>query len=256
MPDYKNIKYEFSNGVARIVFNRPPLNILNIEMMKEINQVLEGLVGNSDLKLIVFSAEHKAFSVGVDVSEHIGEKGVEMIQSFHKIFRMMIKVGKPTLSVVNGACLGGGCEVALFCDMVIARDDAKFGQPEIQVGVFPPIACIILPKIIPQKKALELLLTGKTIKAPEAESLGLINKVVPADQLEDEVNTLINKITDLSAPVLGLTRKAAMVRYDKEFMDYLNEVEGLYLNKLMLTKDANEGLKAFLEKRKPEWKNK
>lgn len=256
MTDYKHIKYELANGVARIIFNRPPLNILNIEMMKEINKALEGLLDEKSLKLIVFSAEHKAFSAGVDVAEHIGEKGIEMIKNFDDIFRLMIKVGKPTLAVVNGACLGGGCEIALFCDMVIASENTKFGQPEIQVGVFPPIACMILPQIISQKKALEMVLTGTLIPAKEAEALGLINKAVPPEQLETEVNNLIGKIIVLSAPILALTRKVALIRYHKECIDYLTEIEVFYFDQLMKTEDANEGLKAFMEKRKPQWKNK
>ena len=256
MPEYKNIRYELTDGVAKITFNRPPLNILNIEMMKEITTVLEGLVGDNNLKLVVVTAVPKAFSAGVDISEHMGEKGAEMIQVFHNIFRLMIKVGKPTLAIVNGACLGGGCEIALFCDMVIASEGAKFGQPEIQVGVFPPIACVILPKIIAQKKALELLLTGCLIPAKDAELIGLVNKTVPAEQLEAEAKTLIGKIIALSAPVLSLTRQAALGRYHKEFLDYLPEVEKLYLEQLMKTEDATEGLKAFTEKRKPVWKNK
>jgi cyclohexa-1,5-dienecarbonyl-CoA hydratase len=256
MPDYKHIKFELNNDIARIIFNRPPLNILNIEMMKEITTALGGLVGNNNLKLVVVTAVPKAFSAGVDISEHMGEKGAEMIQVFHNIFRLMIKVGKPTLAIVNGACLGGGCEIALFCDMVIASEGVKFGQPEIQVGVFPPIACMVLPRIISQKKALELLLTGCLIPAQEAERAGLINRVVPAEQLEAETNTFISKITALSAPVLSLTRQAALGRYHKEFLDYLPEVEKLYLEQLMKTEDATEGLKAFMEKRKPVWKNK
>jgi cyclohexa-1,5-dienecarbonyl-CoA hydratase len=256
MTEYKNVKLQVSNGVARIILNRPPLNILNIEMMKEINQILEELAKDSNLKLIVFSGEHKAFSAGVDVSEHMGDKCTEMIQVFHNIFRLLVKAGKPTLAIVHGSCLGGGCEVALFCDMIIAREDAKFGQPEIQVGVFPPIACIALPQIIPQKKALQFLLTGSIISAKEAESMGLVNKVVPAEQLEAESNKLIGQISNLSASVLALTKKASLLRYNKEFIDYLNEVEGIYLNQLMKTEDANEGLNAFLNKRKPEWKSK
>ncbi|MBI4834247.1 MAG: enoyl-CoA hydratase/isomerase family protein [Planctomycetes bacterium] len=255
MTEYKNIRFEFAEGVARIIFNRPPLNILNIEMMKEINQALEGLVEEKDLRLIVFCAEHKAFSAGVDVGEHMGDSAAEMIKIFHQIFRFMVKINKPSLALVYGSCLGGGCEVALFCDMILARDDAKFGQPEIQVGVFPPVACVALPKIINQKKALELLLTGSIISAAEAEKLGLVNKVFPADQFEAESNKLIGKVASLSAPVLKFTRKAAMGRSDKEFLNHLEEVENIYLNSLMLTKDANEGLKAFMEKRKPEWKN-
>lgn len=256
MVEYKNIKFTLSDNIARITLNHPPLNILNIEMMKEINKALEGLLEEKSLKLVVFDAENKAFCAGVDVSEHIGATAVEMIKTFHQIFKNLIKINLPTLAVVNGAALGGGCELAIFCDFIIASETAKFGQPEIQVGVFPPIACMLLPRIIPQAKAMELLLTGCLINAQQAENIGLINKCVPQDKIKEEEITFINKITGSSSVVLGYTKSVALKRQQKEFIDYLAEVEDIYLNRLMKTEDANEGLKAFLEKRKPVWKNK
>ncbi|MBI5779140.1 MAG: enoyl-CoA hydratase/isomerase family protein [Planctomycetes bacterium] len=261
--EYKHIKYQFSDGVARITLNHPPLNVLNIAMMKEINGVLEGLAkeqylpdGKAGLKLLVFDAEGKAFCAGVDVSEHIGSTAIEMIKDFHQIFRNLIAINKPTLAVVQGAALGGGCELAIFCDFIIAAETAKFGQPEIQVGVFPPIACMLLPRIIPQAKAMELLLTGVVIGAPEALSIGLINKSVPVDKLKEEENNFTSKITNLSAVVLGYTKLAALKQQQSAFLEYLTEVENIYLNQLMKTEDAQEGLNAFLSKRKPVWKNK
>lgn len=254
--EYKNIIFEKTDTIARITLNRPPLNILNIETMKEIVSALESLIDEKTIRLVVLAAKGKAFSAGVDVSEHMGEKTVEMIKAFHDIFRSMIKLNKPTIAVVNGAAAGGGCELVTFCDFIIASDQSKFGQPEIQVGVFPPIACIIFPKIIPEKKAMELLLSGCLIAAPEAERIGLINKCVPVDKLEEEANKFIEKLVGLSAAVLGCTKKAALTRFNKEFLDYLTEVEDIYFNQLMKTEDATEGLKAFMEKRKPEWKNK
>jgi cyclohexa-1,5-dienecarbonyl-CoA hydratase len=256
MTDYKNIILEKVDAVVRITLNRPPLNVLNIGAMKEITAALDGLVNDNTIKMVVFLANGKAFSAGVDVSEHMGNQAAEMIKSFHDIFRAMIKLNKPTLAVVNGSAIGGGCELVTFCDFIIASETSKFGQPEIQVGVLPPIACIIFPKIISQKKALELLLSGALIAAPEAEQIGLINKSVPVDKLDEEAAKFINKFTGLSSVVLAHTRQAALGRFNKEFLDYLAEVEDNYLNKLMKTEDANEGLKAFLEKRKPEWKNK
>jgi cyclohexa-1,5-dienecarbonyl-CoA hydratase len=254
--DYKNIKYQFADGVARITLNHPSLNVLNIAMMKEINGVLEGLVNEQNLKLLIFDAEGKAFCAGVDVSEHMGSTAIEMIKDFHQIFRNLIAINKPTLSVVQGAALGGGCELAIFCDFIIAVETAKFGQPEIQVGVFPPIACMLLPRIIPQAKAMELLLTGAVIGAPEALSIGLINKSVPVDKLKEEEKNFTSKITNLSAVVLKYTKLASLKQQQESFLKYLAEVEDIYLNQLMKTEDAQEGLNAFLAKRKPVWKNK
>ena len=254
--EYKNIKYQFADGVARITLNHPPLNVLNIAMMKEINGVLEGLVNEQNLKLLIFDAEGKAFCAGVDVSEHIGSTAIEMIKIFHQIFRNLIALNKPTLAVVQGAALGGGCELAIFCDFIIAVETAKFGQPEIQVGVFPPIACMLLPRIIPQVRAMELLLTGAVIGAPEALSIGLINKSVPVDKLKEEEHNFTSKITNLSAVVLRYTKLAALKQQQESFLKYLTEVEEIYLNQLMKTEDAQEGLNAFLAKRKAVWKNK
>jgi len=251
--NFKHISFEVKEGIARITLNRPPLNILNIEMMKEINKALEGLQ-KEKLKLVVFAASGKAFSAGVDVAEHTAEKVKEMITVFHKIFRLLASLRCPTLAIVDGAALGGGCELATFCDFVLASKRANFGQPEIKVGVFPPIAAIIFPKLISQKKALELLLTGETIDAQEAWRLGLVNKVVPAEELDKEVDLFIQSLKEKSAAVLGLTKRAVLESLNLGFEAGLKKVEKLYLEELMGTEDAHEGLKAFLEKRAPQWK--
>ena len=162
----------------------------------------------------------------------------------------------PSLAVVNGSALGGGCELALYCDMVIATEKAKFGQPEIQVGVFPPIAALILPRIIGRKKAMELILTGETISAREALAMGLINEVVSEASLAEAVNGWIEKFKKLSGIVLKLTKEAVLSGLNDDMDKGLTVIEKIYLDHLMKTQDANEGLRAFLEKRKPTWKNK
>lgn len=250
---YQHIQSEVKEGIAIITLNREPLNVLNIAMMKEINQVLDSLK-EAKIKLLLFKAKGKAFSAGVDVGEHLGDQVAEMIEVFHGIFRRLDALPALSIASVQGAALGGGCELALYCDLVVASEKAKFGQPEIQVGVFPPIAALILPRIAGRKKALELILSGETIGAQEALSLGLINKVVPPDTLEEEFQKFCAKFTPLSGLVLSLTKKA----FNAGLMDpsdrCLKEIEKIYLQELMKTKDAQEGLKAFLEKRKPVWK--
>jgi cyclohexa-1,5-dienecarbonyl-CoA hydratase len=178
-----------------------------------------------------------------------------MIEAFHRMFRLMDRLGVPSLAVVHGSALGGGCELALYCDMVIATEKAKFGQPEIQVGVFPPIAALILPRIIGRKKAMELILAGDTISAQEALGLGLINKVVPEASLAQEVEAFIGKFTKLSGIILKLTKEAALAGLNDDLDQGLRTIEKIYLEKVMKTHDAMEGLTAFLEKRKPTWKN-
>jgi cyclohexa-1,5-dienecarbonyl-CoA hydratase len=172
------------------------------------------------------------------------------------MFRLMDGLKVPSLAVVNGSALGGGCELALYCDMVIATEKAKFGQPEIQVGVFPPIAALILPRIIGRKKAMELILTGETISAREALAMGLINEVVSEASLAEAVNGWIEKFKKLSGIVLKLTKEAVLSGLNDDMDKGLTVIEKIYLDHLMKTQDANEGLRAFLEKRKPTWKNK
>jgi len=252
---FKYIQTELKDGVAFLTLNRAPLNVFNIEMMEEINHYLEGLKKEKSLKLLVIQAAGKAFSAGVDVGEHLGDLVYKMIEVFHRMFRLMDELKVPSIAVVNGSALGGGCELALYCDMVIATERAKFGQPEIQVGVFPPIAALIFPRMIGRKKAMELILSGETINAQEALAMGLINKVVPEGSLAEEVNGFIEKFKRLSGVVLKLAKEATLAGLNDDIDQGLKAIEKIYLDQLMKSHDAIEGLKAFLEKRKPTWKD-
>jgi cyclohexa-1,5-dienecarbonyl-CoA hydratase len=251
--NYQFIEMEINAGIATILLNREPLNVLNIAMMKEINNALDSLK-EKNFKLLLFKAKGRAFSAGVDVGEHLGDQVEEMIEVFHGIFRRMDALPAVSVSAVQGAALGGGCELALYCDLVLAADKAKFGQPEIQVGVFPPIAALILPRITGRKKALELVLSGETISAQEALALGLINKVVPLENLDEELEKFCGKFLSQSGLVLALTKKAFQAGLLDRQDQGLTAIEKIYLQELMKTQDAEEGLKAFLEKRKPVWK--
>jgi cyclohexa-1,5-dienecarbonyl-CoA hydratase len=251
----KHIQTELKDGVATLTLSRAPVNVLNIEMMEEINTFFEGLLKEKSLKLLVIQAVGKAFSAGVDVGEHLGDLADKMIEVFDKIFRLMDALKVPSIAVVNGAALGGGCELALYCDMVIATEKAKFGQPEIQVGVFPPIAALVFPRMIGRKKALELILSGDVIGAQEALSLGLINRIVPETSLAEEANGFIEKFKKLSGIVLKLTKEATLAGLNDDMDKGLKAIEKIYLDRLMKTHDAMEGLKAFLDKRKPTWKD-
>jgi cyclohexa-1,5-dienecarbonyl-CoA hydratase len=251
----KHIQTELKDGVATLTLNRAPLNVLNIEMMEEINTYFEELMKEKALKLLVIQAAGKAFSAGVDVGEHLGDLVYKMIEVFHKMFRSMDRLKVPSIAVVNGSALGGGCELALYCDMVIATERAKFGQPEIQVGVFPPIAALAFPRMIGRKKAMELVLLGETINAQEAYAFGLVNKVVPEASLSQEVNAFIEKFKKLSGIVLKLAKEAVLAGLNDDVEKGLQAIEKIYLNRLMKSHDATEGIKSFLEKRKPTWKN-
>jgi cyclohexa-1,5-dienecarbonyl-CoA hydratase len=253
---YEHIRAEVRDGgIATIVLNREPLNVLNIAMMKEINQALDSLSGQ-DFKVLLVKAEGKAFSAGVDVGEHLGDQVHEMIEVFHGMFRRMDALGVVTVASVQGAALGGGCEVMAYCDLVVASEKAKIGQPEIQVGVFPPVAALVFPRQMGYKKALELIVTGDTIGAAEAQSLGLVNQVVPPEELEAATDKLVGKLLGLSGLVLKLTKKAVVGGLLDDTDQGLGVIEKIYLDELMQTHDAEEGLKAFLDKRKPEWQEK
>ena len=252
---YEHIEVTLENGLGTITLNRPPVNILNIAMMGEINEALDAWQDNKELKVVLFNAKGKCFSAGVDVGEHMGDLVSKMIEVFHGMFRRLDRLGVLTVASVYGSCLGGGCELAIFCDLVLASESAKFGQPEIQVGVFPPIAAQIMPRIIGRKAAAELILSGKIISAEESARVGLINKVVKVEELEKETEEFLKPYLKLSAEVLRLTKKAMMSGLRDDLEPSLQLIEDIYINQLMKTHDAHEGLKAFLEKRKPEWKN-
>jgi cyclohexa-1,5-dienecarbonyl-CoA hydratase len=253
--EFENILLEREGGVARITLNHPPVNIMDISTMREINAALESLEGDEDTKVVLFGATGKAFCAGVDVRDHTVDKVDEMVEVFHRIFRLMWSLDVPTVAAVNGAALGGGCELVTFCDMVIASEKSTFGQPEIQVGVYPPVAAVTFPRLMPHMKAMELLLTGSVIDAREAERLGMVNKVVPVDSFDKEVADFVGKLTALSGVVLRLTKRATLQGLTLGFEKALALSEEVYLNQLMKTDDAVEGLQAFMEKRKPVWKD-
>jgi cyclohexa-1,5-dienecarbonyl-CoA hydratase len=253
--DFENIIFDRQEGVARITLRHPPVNILDILTMKEIVAALESLQGDERTKVLVFAAEGKAFCAGVDVKDHTVDKVDEMVEVFHRIFRLMWSLDVPTVAAVNGAALGGGCELVTFCDMIIASEKATFGQPEIQVGVYPPVAVVTFPRLMPHMKAMELLLTGDVIDAQEAERLGIVNKVVPVDSFEEEVSDFVGKLTALSGAVLRATKRATLQGLGLSFEEALAGSEELYLDRLMKMEDATEGLQAFMQKRKPVWKD-
>ncbi len=258
MPDnYQHIKFKIDDRVARITFARPPVNIFNIAMMREINDALNQCGRQRELVAIVFdaAADCRAFSAGVAVEEHVEETIFQMLDSFHAIFRNIEQIARPTIAVVDGAALGGGCELVAACDIAIASERARFGQPEIKLGVFPPVAAVLLPLVIGDKRARELILTGELIEATEAVRLGLVNYVLPDNELEQKTSELLAGLRSLSAAALELTKRAIDLGRGRSLDSALKEVEDMYLHELMKTYDANEGINAFIEKRKPVWRD-
>ncbi len=233
------------------------MNILNVESLLELTLALERARNDASVMVVLITgAGDRAFSAGVDVKDHFPEKVNSTLSVFNKVFYMLESLDKPTIAVVNGVAFGGGCELAMGCDMIIASEKAQFGQPEIKVGAIPPVAVALLPKLVGRKKAFELVLTGDVVTAAEAKQIGLVNKVVPAEKLEEATKELVAKLKESSPVVLRLTRMAFRESLDLNFKDGLDKVTDVYLNLLMRTEDSVEGLKAFLEKRKPQWKGK
>lgn len=255
MNSTSSIRIDDEGEIVSIVLNRPPLNVMNIAMMREMNAAFKQLLHHPAAKVLLIKAEGKAFSAGVDVAEHTAEKVGTMMKEFHRMFELMNQFTIPVIAVVDGAALGGGCELAVFCDMIIASERAKFAQPEIHVGVFPPIAAVIFPRLIGRNRTLEWLLNGETISAQGAKEIGLVNNVFPVDGFADSVKTFISKFTAHSKVIIEMTKKAVDCTLRRPVMEALADAEEFYLNGMMKTEDANEGLKAFLEKRQPVWKN-
>jgi cyclohexa-1,5-dienecarbonyl-CoA hydratase len=251
------IVFEKKDKTARITLNVPPSNWLTIAMMKEINAALYEVKKDASIQILIFDhAGDKAFCDGAAVEDHVEEKVDEMIETFHGMFRIMADMDVLTVCVVNGRSLGGGCELMSFCDIVVASEKAKIGQPEIAVGVFPPVAAAWFPKIIGLKKTYELLLTGKIIGAKEAEAMGLVNVVLPVENFKEAVDKFLTDFLNKSKPVAMWTKRAVNAGLNLGFQEALKASEMIYLKDCMATEDAKEGIKAFLEKRKAVWKDK
>jgi len=250
------VRMDSAQGIARITLNRPPANVLSVEVMEELNTILESLEYQRDVKLVVLTGVGKYFSAGFEITEHLGDRAYMMLEEFHRVVENLGKLDKPLLAVVAGPALGAGSILAAVCDLVLAGSSARFGHPEIKGGVFNTVAVALLPKLIGRKKACELILGGTTLTAADAERLGLVTRVVPDEKLEAEVSALIQRFQEGSAVVLQLTRRAIAGGLDLPFPDALRYAEDVYLNQLMATEDFEEGLQAIAGKRKAVWKDK
>jgi cyclohexa-1,5-dienecarbonyl-CoA hydratase len=256
MSAYQFIKAEKSDGVARISLARPKHNVLDIAMMNEFNAELDALIADDGLKCVVISGEGPSFCAGVEVGDHKPDNVDAMVEVFGGIFERFDKLGVPTIAAVRGACLGGGLELAIACDIVMAEENAVFGQPEIKLGFFPPYAVIRLPQLIGPAKAIEVCTTGRRYSADEAQKMGFVGHVAAADAFDAAVEKMIKEIAVCSPLIIRLNKQAVRQSLGKPFAEALAQANDYFLNTMMKTEDTLEGIAGFEEKRRPVWKNK
>lgn len=241
---------------ATITLNRPPLNILDIPTIDRLGEVIASLETDPELTLIVIrAAGDRAFSTGVAVQDHTPDRVGPMLESLHGTLRRLRGLDAVTVAAVHGFCLGGGMELALACDLVIATEDARFSQPEIELGCYAPVASALLPARLGMGRTLDLLLTARILSCAEAHELGLVTYRVPAGEIGLAVANLAGGLATRSAPVVRLTKKAVRAGRDLPFDKALTETERIYKEELLPLEDLEEGAAAFLAKRKPLWKH-
>ncbi|MBK5260596.1 MAG: enoyl-CoA hydratase/isomerase family protein [Thermoanaerobaculia bacterium] len=246
------LRFSTEEHAYRITLDDPPLHILDIALLEELRDAIA--LAKPDRHCLIFDATgEKAFSAGASVQDHMGERVATMLRNFHDCFRMLARTDLVTVALVRGVALGGGCELALACDFVLASDRARFGQPEIALGVFPPVAAYQLSRQTSPRKGLEMLLTGDPLDARAAGALGLVNAVFPFGEFDARAEEWLQRLYRQSASSLRFAKKAFRIAQADNFEDRLAAVEKIYLGELMKTADANEGLNAFIEKRKPKW---
>ncbi len=241
---------------ARVVLRHPPLNVIDIPMMEELAQSLAEIETRSDVSVIVLNGEGKAFSAGVDVAAHTPDKVEEMLTKFHGVIRALLAMKKVTIAAVHGHCFGGGAELAMVCDIVYTTQSAQWGFPEIKLGCYPPVACTALGALVGQKRAAELILTGRPLDGKEAAEIGLANRAVTERDLDAALDECIGHLRNLSPMALGLAKKATYAWDSMHFDKGLARAERIYFDDLMKTADAHEGIRAFMEKREPKWSGK
>ncbi len=251
-----SVRVERRGPTAELVVDRPPLNILDLATLAELAGAVEGLADDSGVRLVVVrGAGERAFSAGVAVEDHTPDRIESMLGDFHRGIRALRSLPCPTLAVVRGHCLGGGFELALACDLVLAADDARFGLPEVKLGCFPPVAAALLPRRIGAGRTLEMLATGRTFAVAEAVDLGLATWSAPAAGLAERQREIEAALTAASGPVVQLIQRAVRAGERLGFAEALAEAERLYLEELVEVADMEEGLAAFREKREPRWRH-
>jgi cyclohexa-1,5-dienecarbonyl-CoA hydratase len=253
--DFQFVRFRIEAEVARLTLARGEHNLLNERMLSELAEGIRRIGDMREIKLIVIDSDAKAFCGGIELGEYTQRRVFQLLDAFHNAFLTMMDTAKPVMVVVNGPAFGGGSELAALADLVVATPKARFAQPEIKLGVFPPLSAVILPYVLGPKVALELVLTGEVMTAERAFELGLVNRLVPENQLEKTVQDLIAKVTAQSGPVLTMAKRAILGSMGCSLRDGVRNSMKIFLNELSDLEDSQEGLRALVEKRAPKWKN-
>jgi cyclohexa-1,5-dienecarbonyl-CoA hydratase len=249
-----NARMEKSGRLISITLDRPPLNVLDLALLRKLDAALDACGSEAGVDVVVFrGGGERAFSAGVDINDHTREKVPEMLEVVHGAMRKLLALPQVTVAAVQGTCLGGGCELASCCDFIVASEDSSFATPEILVGCYPPVAAARFPLLIGYRRAADMILSGRTLSAQEALSMGLISRVAPAGQLETALESLTGELLAKSGSVLRITLKALRELSLRGFDEALRRSEEVYRTELLATEDVEEGVRAFLEKRKPRW---
>jgi cyclohexa-1,5-dienecarbonyl-CoA hydratase len=254
--DFGRITLTIDHAVAQIALRHPPLNVIDIPMMEELSRSLAEIDSRDDVSVIILGGEGKAFSTSVEVAAHTPDKAEAMLAKFHAVIRALVATKIVIIAAIHGFCLGGGAELATMCDIVYTTESAQWGFPEIKLGCYPPVACTALAALVGQKRAAELILTGRTIDGKEAAEIGLATRAVPDAQLAAAVDETVKHLRQLSPAALALAKKASYAWDSMHFDKGLARAERIYCDELLKTEDAQEGVRAFLEKRKPKWTGK
>lgn len=254
MPGYQKLDIRQEDGLITVTLRNTKGNIVDREMMLELTNVADRATADNDVKAILFRGDGKHFSFGASVPEHQKDQVADMLRAFHGLFRQLIAFSRPLVAVTRGQCLGGGLELAAFCNWIFASPDARFGQPEINLAVFPPVASLILPLIIGQHHADDVNLSGRSLTADEARHIGLVHSITD-DPDQTALAFLREHILPKSAVALKYAVQASRWNLHHSFALHIDALETMYLTKLMNSHDANEGITAFIERRNPTWKN-
>jgi len=253
--DRSPVRFVRDGAIARVTLDRPPVNVLDLPALERLAEVLERTAEREDVGVLCLRGRGKAFCAGVSVEDHLPERVEATLEAFRRVVEGLLELPCPAVAAVDGAALGGGCELAAACDLVLAREDAELGQPEIRLGVFPPAAAALLPRIVGRQRALELILTGRTLGADEALRAGLVQRVFPEEAFEEEVEACLAGLAGLSRPALRLAKRATREGAEGPPAEGQRAAERIYLEELAGLDDAREGLEAFLEKREPVWEH-